>query len=132
MKLRMDFVTNSSSSSYIIARKEKLTEKQKEAILEFVEDYMIGNGKGIKTKEELDDFFREEYYGDPDDENFKNSYRYGKYIKALNAINKGLVVYSGWVSFECDSSEADLLTPLWEKLSKLDDDFVEIDTDLDY
>ncbi len=30
MKVRMDFVTNSSSSSFILARTSKLNEKQKE------------------------------------------------------------------------------------------------------
>lgn len=132
MKIRLDYVTNSSSSSYIIARKEKLSEKQKEAILEFVENAMLGNGGEIRTKEELDQFFMDEYYEDVNDEDFEDSYNYEKYKNALDAINRGLTVYTGWVSFECDASEADLLAPLWDKLSKLDDDFVEIDTDLDY
>lgn len=132
MKLRTSFVTNSSSSSYIIARKNELSEEQKKAIIEYVENAMLGNSKGISTKEELDEFFKEEYYEDVNDEDFEDSYNYEKYKKALDAIERGLTVYTGWVSFECDSSEADLLVPLWEKLSKLNDDFVEIDTDLDY
>lgn len=37
MKVRMDFVTNSSSSSFILARTSKLNEKQKEEILKYVE-----------------------------------------------------------------------------------------------
>lgn len=46
MKVRTDFVTNSSSSSFILARKAELSEKQKEAIVEFVVERMLGEKYG--------------------------------------------------------------------------------------
>ena len=40
-KYRVDYVTNSSSSSYIIARKAELSEEQKEEIVKFVEENFL-------------------------------------------------------------------------------------------
>ena len=42
MKLRCDFVTNSSSSSFVLARKGGLSDRQKQAIINFVETYFLG------------------------------------------------------------------------------------------
>ena len=42
MKVRSDFVTNSSSSSFILARKDELTEEQKQLILDYVCNNLLG------------------------------------------------------------------------------------------
>ncbi len=41
MKVRNDFVTN-SSSSFILARKPGVNDKQKEAIIQYVENHLFG------------------------------------------------------------------------------------------
>ena len=63
MKIRTDYVTNSSSSSFILARKEELSEAQKEAVLGYVARKMLGNAilTPSSSEEEIqktfDDFY---------------------------------------------------------------------------
>ena len=66
MKIRTDFVANSSSSSFILARKGALTEQQKAAIIAYVEENLLGQRveKGYFISGDTIDFecmFGEEY-----------------------------------------------------------------------
>lgn len=138
MKVRLDFVTNSSSSSFIIAlRKDEngeYTEAVKNAVMEWFDSlcgYVASNENELKNLldyEEVDekDYLNMSRWGKEDYDNEKEQFN-----SLLKYISNGYIVRSGRIDFECGNQFSDELEELFKKLSKTED-FIGIDTSLEY
>ena len=126
MKIRLDYVTNSSSSSFIIARSEELNDKQKEEIVKYVAKSFLGKPvlTPDSTEEDISRVFEDNW--DFKDEEIQQQVR--------EVLAKGKSIYNGYVCFgDSDDDYVGIFQDIWKIMQDNGDGtFLSIDEELTY
>lgn len=126
MRVRTDYVTNSSSSSFILAKSSEMNDKQKTEILKYIEKAFFGRDllTPKSNEKEIEKVFNDEY--EFEDEETQQ--------KVRELLKEGKTITQGWVVFdECEYHYASVFEDIWEIMEKYGDgNFVAIDADLSY
>ena len=93
MKIRSKFVSNSSSSSFLVA-----TDEKKPIIKLVVEVDLSELGEKIKTKKQLD-----EYYADEIEWRREDGIDFPMYDRAVEALKEGKTLIAGYASDDGDN-----------------------------
>lgn len=109
MKTRLDYVTNSSSSSFILGKKHGLefafNDKQKELLLQFIGEKLLGTLALTpdNTEEEISDYITKHYLNADEEE------------KIRKALKEGNDVYYGSINYECSEDKLnEIYLKVWE------------------
>jgi hypothetical protein len=129
MKIRRGFVTNSSSSSYIIGVKEEngtTTKEFDEQLLKWAKNLIFNKDAfKITSIEELNKFFLDSYkdYNDETIEHLLDNayYLQDKYNKSKQALEKGFVVYACEMFSDCGEDPIDKYNEAFKQLEQCDD-----------
>ena len=111
MKITTDYVTNSSSANYVIARKGKLNKSQIKKLIECIESDFLGEIvlKHNATEEEIQNYLKDAYLTDEEEQMLREELKEGKDI------------YEGVVSFEeAENDIAELYDDIWTALEDED------------
>ena len=124
MKIRTDFVTNSSSSSFILARKGQITDEQKNAVMEYIVEKMLGEKilDPASTDGAIQELSEEEYSV----EEYQDEIR--------EALKSGKSIYLGRIDHEqAEWHYCNLFEDIWRILEETGHgNFEAIDDDLSY
>lgn len=105
---------------FLLARKDELSQRQKDVIVDFVVREMLGE-KVASDLYELEGYLEEE----------SESIDQTMAEKLQASVQQGCAVYSGLLPFQNGAGTAALLKKLWNALEQADaTGFVQIDTDL--
>lgn len=122
MKIRNGFVSNSSSSSFIVA----VSKNQSKIKVSFEVDLSQMANYTIKNLDRLHEYMKEEYNGSIED------FGREKYTKCLKALDEGKEILFGYFSNESDNPISQLLCDIGIPKSAENNNFIIIYNETGY